>query len=710
MAVSTTVLNVEAAGLTELVGAMKGLQASMNTANQALYKLNTGLGLYTKTSSKSKEVLNGQAAAADDAAASSQKLRLAMVQQSAIAAQLDATTQNLAQAMNMQAQKAEQTGGSWNKITRLAGGLAVGAAAAYGAIKAGIEIYKSATAAAEKQALAENNLTSALNARNIDANINNLKDWASSLQNVTTTGDEVILNLASQAAAFSGNETQIKTTTKAAMDFAAATGKDAETAIKAIGSAINGQTNGLKELGIYLTENDKKQLKNLDTYERQEKIISLLNERYGGFSEKLASTPTGQIEQAKNSLGDIWENVGRLLKSDYTPITKPIEYVNTFLTEINKKFDAWVAKITAPTESKIELIEQLGAAEKQARSAEKQIIKTVNAANKLNKVDDIEKRFKSQQKLTDAQEKAAIESAEFIDNEAAREAYIAEIRKKFSDQRLADAANYYRQTGNWAGLAADNAYKFEEQYTQKQAEELAKRLSAEEAQAAKLAEINAKKHANLEQALSPSEKAQKAFDDLSAKVQKNIGDNLKTLGGMGADLITGLIEGTGDWRETLYNGFKSMAENMIKVGIENIMSLAVQNQAAAAQSQYGIPYIGPILAVAAGAAALATTIALKSKLKKPQIQYANGGYISAGMVKGGAVGADSVPALLQAGERVLSKREAEQYDKGQSGAAVFNINVNISGSLSTPEQLRETVRNKLIPEIQKACRQGYKLA
>lgn len=213
--------------------------------------------------------------------------------------------------------------------------------------------------------------------------------------------------------------------------------------------------------------------------------------------------------------------------------------------------------------------------------------------------------------------------------------------------------------------------------------------------------------------LAANAEAQKqAWAGVSEYIRGNAADSLQSLASVGMDLFDNLIEGGQDWRQIMYEGFKSLGKNLVSVGIQDIITTALSNQAKAANSQYGIPYIGPILAVAAGAAALASTLALKNKIKEPAISYANGGYISAGLVRGGSFGRDSVAAELMPGERVLSRREAEEYDQrgSQANSQVININVNVSGQLSTPAQVRETVRQQLIPAIRSAVAAGYSLS
>lgn len=174
------------------------------------------------------------------------------------------------------------------------------------------------------------------------------------------------------------------------------------------------------------------------------------------------------------------------------------------------------------------------------------------------------------------------------------------------------------------------------------------------------------------------------------------------------DMISGDVE---DIRGHLFDMFNSMAQNLFRTSLDaivnSIIKMSMESGASAAQT----PIIGPALAIAAvsGTMALGMAIAKRNQKKKPQIQYATGGYISEGLVRGAGGSGDSVEALLQPGERILSKRETEAYDKGRSSSANITVNVTINGQLSSQSQIRDTVRSVLIPEIRSAVKQGYSL-
>ena len=184
-----------------------------------------------------------------------------------------------------------------------------------------------------------------------------------------------------------------------------------------------------------------------------------------------------------------------------------------------------------------------------------------------------------------------------------------------------------------------------------------------------------------------------------------------TLSGSITSLFDTAIEGTNAWRDSLYGTFKSFAQNIFTTSLSSIVKSVVEWAVNGGKAMAGIPIVGPVLAAATSAGILATMAAFKAKAGgKAQVSYANGGYISQGFVRGAFTGSDSVQAALKPGERVLSKREAEEYDKGQTKAApVINISVSIAGGFDRAAIDRET-RQYLIPAIKRAVNEGYSLA
>ena len=271
----------------------------------------------------------------------------------------------------------------------------------------------------------------------------------------------------------------------------------------------------------------------------------------------------------------------------------------------------------------------------------------------------------------------------------------ADMRSQLLTQSLeaekAEKLRYAQETN-------DQLYIMNAQYQQRESEAYA---LAEQQRAA-----NAKQESELAQ------NAEQHWVDVANGIKNNLAKSaFGELTGAAENLFDTMISGEELTREGAYEMMMSMAKNIAKVGFQNLLSLAGELIFNTANSASKVPVVGPALAAAAMATFGGITAALmaKYKPKQAQVQYENGGYISAGLVKGGIANKDSVMAALMPGERVLSKKEAEEYDEGNVGSTIQNITINVSGQFNTPQQITQMVRQTIIPELRKATRAGLSI-
>lgn len=790
-ATTTTYLEIESIGADKLISTMAGLQKSLNFVAGMLKDLNRGLGLSTVHAKKGAEAMTDQAKAAQEAAQQATQLRVAMAQQMATTADLAKTVKSLGEEQKKQSKALD-----WQAVASKV----QLAKQAYEAIKGAlVSVGQEAMRVAqvwEVQEAAEMKMAAVIQNDPMQGQLQSYREWASAIQSVTKYGDEQVLTLASQAARMAKSEAQTKATTKAALDWAAATGGQAEQALKAMDRALSGNSESLRQLGLYLTEAEKQTLKQATEEERLALITDKLSQSYGGFAEALAATPTGALQQAQNILGDIDEQVGRLVSpalyaglgvvqeylqgqlNDLLEITDNAEALDNVQRDIFGLLQAtgrtlidlktvlgviknsmeilagalWTA-FAAPLKPIGLLLEQLakipglGQETKQTIGdlawaisapfdmavdgikADVKDIQALIAEGRKEKEDFETSSYQFMQKyqaMAKMRQAAAglgggpgqgeserpsgapgkapaspLPSASEQDKELAQmEAYMAQMEAlalEFAEKRKALEASVV------IDQETKNAYRLHLETQEQEAERQLKLQYAQET-GDQLALIEDQYR---QERLAKEKAAEAQLQAEQKATMEALASNLKSVGSLGVDMLTGWIEGTGDWRAQLYDALKSFSKNLMATAIAKIIDQALINQAEAQGSQAGIPIVGPILALAAGATMFATTMALKSKLKPAAVEYATGGYISAGMVKGGAWGRDSVPALLEPGERVLSKAETEAYDTGRAQPTNIVINVNVSGQLSTPAQVTDTVRRVLVPELRAAVRAGY---
>lgn len=107
-------------------------------------------------------------------------------------------------------------------------------------------------------------------------------------------------------ATFGMSEEQIKATTKAAADFAAATGRDLSTSVEMLGKAFAGNTASLGKFGIVIDESIPKS-------ERFAAALQQLQDRFGGSAEAATHNFQGGMAQVKNALGEVQEGLGKVI-------------------------------------------------------------------------------------------------------------------------------------------------------------------------------------------------------------------------------------------------------------------------------------------------------------------------------------------------------------------------------------------------------------
>lgn len=167
--------------------------------------------------------------------------------------------------------------------------------------------------------------------------VEQLKDFASYLQSISTTGDEVLLPLMAQLAAAGRNQDQIQKIMAASLDVAASGAMSLEEAVKSLNKTYSGVSG---TLGNTISE-----IKTLTSEElKNGAAVDIVAEKYKGMAEETAGA-TGAYEQMINAAGDLKEELGK--------ITKPAAdqwynwWKNFYLTGIEfiKKIDQLLTKL-----------------------------------------------------------------------------------------------------------------------------------------------------------------------------------------------------------------------------------------------------------------------------------------------------------------------------------------------------------------------------
>jgi|9_EtaG_2_1085328.scaffolds.fasta_scaffold00326_21 hypothetical protein len=176
---------------------------------------------------------------------------------------------------------------------------------------------------------------------------NELKNMAKSLQDVTTFGDEAILEAQSLLLTFTKvGQDVFPQATETILNMSTAMGTDLQSSTVQLGKALNDPIAGigaLSRVGVQLTETQKEQIKKFtemgDVASAQKVILGELETQFGGLARASAETMAGGLEQMTNAVGDAAEALGGLLSPVVTSVAKAIKFaseaVGTFFQRLS---------------------------------------------------------------------------------------------------------------------------------------------------------------------------------------------------------------------------------------------------------------------------------------------------------------------------------------------------------------------------------------
>tara|TARA_R100000808_G_scaffold23307_1_gene51583 strand:+ start:5904 stop:7550 length:1647 start_codon:yes stop_codon:yes gene_type:complete len=222
------------------------------------------------------------------------------------------------------------------KATKNIGGLnsALGGLAGKAALAAGgffgagmlLSGMKNAIDLAGKQELAEKKLEASLGHTSTA-----LLEQARALQQVTTFGDEAIIEAQALIAAFVDDEEAVKAATAATLDLAAAKGMDLTAAADLVSKTLGSSTNALSRYGIQVEGA-------VGSTDRLNSLTGNLADVFGGQASAQAETMSGKIAQMKNALGDAAEAFGELLFPLVIPLAEGLKAIGESAVSVIEAF------------------------------------------------------------------------------------------------------------------------------------------------------------------------------------------------------------------------------------------------------------------------------------------------------------------------------------------------------------------------------------
>ena len=156
---------------------------------------------------------------------------------------------------------------------------------------------------------------------------------AKALQSLTTYDDDAIVGMQSVLATFTNIKQEIFTgAVPAILDLSTKMGQDLKSSAVQVGKALNDPIQGitaLRRVGVNFSDEQEKVIKNLvetnRVAEAQSMILRELQVEFGGSAEAAALVGTGPMQQLRNEMGDVNEEVGKLtveLSKGLVPILK----------------------------------------------------------------------------------------------------------------------------------------------------------------------------------------------------------------------------------------------------------------------------------------------------------------------------------------------------------------------------------------------------
>jgi hypothetical protein len=164
-----------------------------------------------------------------------------------------------------------------------------------------------------------------------------VNEWAGALETATGTSDESLRSLVALGLQRGLSIEQSKKATQAAMDLAAATGQDLDTAFQQMTMTMSGSAGRLAKMVPELRNLTKEELENGGA-------IDLISKKYAGFADNAANSYSGSIAKFHSQIGNVKEELGRLIAQNPVVIASFNAMAETLgkVTEAAAEMSTWL--------------------------------------------------------------------------------------------------------------------------------------------------------------------------------------------------------------------------------------------------------------------------------------------------------------------------------------------------------------------------------
>lgn len=533
-----------------------------------------------------------------------------------------------------------------------------------------------------------------------------LGEQAEALSRLYAVDDDLIKQSETLLVQWGGVGAATKKTEKAILDYAAATGQDAVAATQDLIRNVESGGKGLAKMGVHFEVTGKKGADLASA-------VDALGKKFGGAAAADASSLTGQTHAASLAFVDLQKAFGGMVSDlltkggAITKITAAIRELTAelFTSSASKQAESkeWLeqqaqvwrdhlsGKLVAYKDHQAGIVFSFEEAQQKLADIEAKLNPgSLNAAFDGTKPNTVTGKTNDQMKQDEADAKAHATKTNEIQEKNAEEwkKYLQGMDDLEETARVKDQENYADEL-EMSAKRVEMAVEEGEKRTQIRRDLLLEIEKDNATHAEKMAKDAMKaEDAATKDALERTRKMRKQAQDVGDQIGAAFVNAL-------ASQLAKLAEG-GEFDVTMFVG--------------DILAATFSIAATAIGTAYGQPALGAAIGNlgAMGIRAGSSALSANEKKAKANPQYHDGGWVGAPRHHSGSwIGSDEERAILQTGERVLSRREvgtmggAGMVDKmAKGGSSRIVINVSALDAKSAAESLEGQVGKGLRRAIQ----------
>jgi len=163
--------------------------------------------------------------------------------------------------------------------------------------------------------------------------VDSVIEFADAMKLATGVNDDLVKSTYVTAKSFGLTSEQAKKLTTAAIDLAAATGVDVETAVRQLGGTVDGTIGKIGNLGSEFRNLTESQLKS-------GAAIDLVNEKFGGSAAETVGSYEGHVNELSNAWEDFTKSIGHVIV-DSGVLQTTLNFTTSILDNLLSKLEQY---------------------------------------------------------------------------------------------------------------------------------------------------------------------------------------------------------------------------------------------------------------------------------------------------------------------------------------------------------------------------------